>query len=41
MLAWLECPACKKPIMKGDSDAESNLRRETMLGVGEKEKGAG
>jgi hypothetical protein len=39
MTVWLECPACKKPIMKGDSNAESNQREETMLGVRDKGKG--
>jgi hypothetical protein len=41
MLVWLECPACKKPIAKGDSDAESNQMGGTMLGIKEMEKGEG
>jgi len=39
MTSWLECPACKKPIAKGDSDAESNQMGGIMLGVKETEKG--
>lgn len=40
MTMWLECPACKKPITKGNSDAELNQLGGIMLGVGVKEKGA-
>ena len=41
MLVWLECPACKKPITKGDSDAVSNQMGGNMLGAKETEKGEG
>lgn len=37
----LSCTACKTiQTMKGTSDAESNQREDTMVGVAEKEKGA-
>jgi hypothetical protein len=39
MTIWLECPACKKPIAKGDSDAESNQMEGIMLGAGRTGKG--
>lgn len=39
MTVWLKCPACKKPIMKGDSNAESNQQGGIMLGAKETEKG--
>lgn len=39
MATFLECPACKKSNMKGNSDAESNQQGETMLSARETGKG--